>query len=201
MKEAQNKVREWMVHFGQAAPEQPVVPSLEVRQLRAKLILEEALETIEALGILPTWVSRSYGGMRIPIHADLLKRTLEADGIAIRFDDTGEEIDLVAIADGCADLHVVTIGTEVACGLNAEKNFNEVLRSNDSKMWTDKEVSEHFGIYDEEHTKTLEKISEAPGLKAFRSIGFGRCWLVKDKAGKVIKSPSYSPADLSFVGK
>jgi predicted HAD superfamily Cof-like phosphohydrolase len=43
-------------------------------------------------------------------------------------------MDLVEVADGCADLKVVTIGTEVACGIPSDKVWSEVHRSNMSKF-------------------------------------------------------------------
>ena len=52
MTENQKQVRDWMSAFGQETPDKPGIPSLEVRKLRAKLILEEALETIvNGLGV------------------------------------------------------------------------------------------------------------------------------------------------------
>lgn len=42
--------------------------------------------------------------------------------------------DIVEIADGCADLMVVTIGTAIACGIDLDPIFQEVHRSNMSKF-------------------------------------------------------------------
>lgn len=46
----QQKVREFMQKAGQETPDKPTIPNREVRYLRAKLILEECLEAIDALG-------------------------------------------------------------------------------------------------------------------------------------------------------
>jgi predicted HAD superfamily Cof-like phosphohydrolase len=64
-----------------------------VLRLRARLILEEALETIDALGYR----------VRDP---ELLVR--ERPGV----------LDLVEIVDGCCDIMVVTTGTLSACGVS-----------------------------------------------------------------------------------
>ncbi len=46
----QQRVEHFMRQARQPLPEEPSIPSEEIRRLRAKLILEEALETIKALG-------------------------------------------------------------------------------------------------------------------------------------------------------
>jgi predicted HAD superfamily Cof-like phosphohydrolase len=85
-------VREFMVKAKQTTSFVQRIPSAEERILRAKLIYEEAMETIEALGV---------------------------DHILGQFVDAGEEnCDLEKILDGAADLAVVTNGTLIACGLD-----------------------------------------------------------------------------------
>lgn len=167
----QQLVKDWMQRFGQETPVTPVIPSLEVRRLRAKLILEEALETIKALGFSA-------------LIEDHLDKTLAIDVESVVLADVYRP-DLEAIADGCADLRVVTVGTEVACGIPGDKTFAEVMRSNDSKLWTHEEIESVPQIYWNSHS-------------AKRILGSGR-WLVKDKDGKVIKSSSYSPANLKPI--
>lgn len=88
----------------QDVPLKPVIPNEEVRLLRARLILEEALETIAALG---------FG-----VYVDEVKETSPlVCSENVIFDGEGCEPDLIEIADGCADLSVVTIGTLSACGI------------------------------------------------------------------------------------
>lgn len=82
------------------------MPSLEVRRLRAGLIMEEAVETVKALGFEVAMVYESF-----------------------LFEESGEP-DLVEIADGCADLRVVTTGTLSACGIDDKALQNEVDRNN-----------------------------------------------------------------------
>jgi len=75
------------------------VPTPEERILRAKLIYEEALETIEALGV---------------------------DFVLGKFIDAGEEnYNPEKVLDGGCDLAVVTNGTLIACGL--QHVFGEAL--------------------------------------------------------------------------
>lgn len=97
----QIRIEEFMDKAKQLLPGTPTVPDADVRLLRAKLIFEEALETIEALGVR-VWGSVEYD---LPLNFDTVVFAIKEDG------------DLVQIADGCADLSVVTIGTLSACGL------------------------------------------------------------------------------------
>lgn len=47
------------------------------------------------------------------------------------------EGDIIETADGIADLLVVTYGTSVACGVNADTVFTEVMQSNFTKFLPD----------------------------------------------------------------
>jgi len=84
------------------------VPDEVTRRLRAQLILEEALETIKALGFVV-----SINGEPRPVPADL---------------------DIHEIIDGCADLNYVLVGTLVACGVPDEPHFQEVCSANEDKF-------------------------------------------------------------------
>ena len=204
MTSEQNQVREWMQAYGQDTPTTPTIPSLEVRKLRAKLILEEALETTKALGL---FVEDRDSGFEI-----------EMIGLDIK-EAVRKEVNLAEILDGCEDLKVVTEGTLVACGLlnpkttietwepyygppkdreipdGIDPHFNEVMRSNWTKLWTNEEV------YSSYNKSTEQKGIRGTGtwyywdnLTASKHIATpnttDRCWLVKDSSGKVIKSPS-----------
>lgn len=84
------------------------------------LILEEALETVEALGI------------------DLLVEITRTDNMLdmenFQFIESENGPDLKEIADGCADISVVTTGTLIACGIRDSPLLEEVDRSNLSKF-------------------------------------------------------------------
>ena len=127
MTKEQQSVKTWMTKAGQECPDKPTLPSLEVRKLRARLILEEALETINK-------------GLAIDVRFDdsLLDPWVEIR--KIHFFAAADLPDLIELADGMADLQYVNLGTAVACGIDLEPIFEEVCRSNDSKFWSGSEV-------------------------------------------------------------
>ncbi len=87
--EHQLSVDEFMRLAKQDLPQKPTLPAENVLKLRAKLILEECLETIAALGF------------RVE------------DGLLV----SSGPPNLVEIVDGCCDIAVVTTGTLSACGI------------------------------------------------------------------------------------
>lgn len=113
------RVREFMVKAKQECPQLPTIPSADVRKLRAKLILEEALETIKALGMS---LCREFGGELHKITDDQFD--FVADG----------ECDIVGVADGCADVSVVTIGTLIAFGIPDRRLLELVDNNNLAKF-------------------------------------------------------------------
>jgi predicted HAD superfamily Cof-like phosphohydrolase len=119
----QQRVKDWMKKAGQECPDKPTMPSLEIRKLRARLILEEALETIEK-GL----------GLSVVCYDPCLNM----DGVEI--EQGGSDPSLIELADGMADLQYVNLGTAVACGIDLEPVFAEVCRSNDSKWWRSDEL-------------------------------------------------------------
>lgn len=172
MMKEQFRVAEWMAKFGQDYPpiDSNIIPSLEIRKLRAKLILEEALETIAGLGF------------EISIDAAYGKQPVITVNSSLTYEDNLKP-NLIEIADGIADSLVVLLGTAIACGIDIEPVFEEVMRSNDSKLWT--------------HDECLTAPSDYNYTCVDKSkIGTDRCYLVKDRMGKVIKSPSYLPAKI-----
>ncbi len=106
-----NRVKDFMQKVGQDTPEGAVVPDEKTRILRAKLILEEALETVEALGV-----------------------RVQTQGVEITEEgleyDAPNEVNLQEVADGCADISVVTIGTLIAFGIDDDTLLEEVDASN-----------------------------------------------------------------------
>jgi len=104
--EHQQRVEEFMRFAEQALPALPTLPDENVRRLRASLILEEALETIVALGFSPR-LNVLPGAPPFPV--------IELKAVAFVPD---QEPDLEQIADGCADLSVVNVGTLSACGIS-----------------------------------------------------------------------------------
>lgn len=93
----QRKVEAFMRKAGQEPPSKPCIPNAGTRLLRARLILEEALETITALGC------------KVQAESGTPVLTAELDeSFIVKLDD---------IVDGCCDVSVVTIGTLSACGI------------------------------------------------------------------------------------
>lgn len=112
----QTRISSWMTKGGQGVPNAPTVPDRKTRKLRARLILEEAIETCGALGIE---VCVDGAG------------TLTMDRLAML--DRPEWIEPEEIVDGCCDVMVVTLGTLSACGIDADEHMNEVLSANEAK--------------------------------------------------------------------
>lgn len=111
------RVALFMVKAKQATPEKPTYMEVdfgqltpEVRRLRAELILEEALETIRALGF------------------ELTTPTLKTvpEGFSLK--------DYWQAVDGCCDLRVVTTGTLIAMGIPDELVQLEVDMNNLAKF-------------------------------------------------------------------
>lgn len=121
-----------MEAFGQEVRLTPQLPDEATRLLRARLILEEALETIvKGLGVD---VICDMGDSRVRV-ASIHDLRLEIGGPG----------DIVELADGTADLKVVTYGTDNACGIPCNAVFKEVMRSNMSKAPGGKVNRDAFG--------------------------------------------------------
>ena len=132
-----DRIKSFMQKVGQDTPEGAVVPDEKTRILRAKLILEEALETVDALGV------------HVHIEGiEIVEEGLQYSG--------GGEINLQEVADGCADISVVTMGTLIAFGIDDEPLLEEVDASNLRKFGargrqmdeaTRLDASRHHGCY------------------------------------------------------
>ena len=109
----QDCVREFHVATGNPAPKKLSLDDVRL-ELRAKLILEEAFETIEAMGF-EVEVIRSQIGQHIRV---------------TRIGDP----DWVEVIDGLCDLTYVTIGTAVEMGLELLPFFHAVHHSNMKKI-------------------------------------------------------------------
>ncbi len=106
-----------MQKAGQATPTTPKIPDEATRILRAKLILEEALETVEALGV------------HVTVDTNRAGRTILDRNEGLTFEASGD-VDLEGVVDGCADISVVTIGTLIAFGVDDEPILEEVDGAN-----------------------------------------------------------------------
>ena len=104
----------------QAIPVAPTAEvSLEVRRLRARLMLEETLETIrDGLGLEVSVLS----------HVHVMGGESE-----IEFKDV-KAVDLVGLVDGLADQHVVLMGAASAFGVAFQPIFEAVMDNNCGKF-------------------------------------------------------------------
>lgn len=123
--EHQKRVENFMRKAGQDVPANPTVPDAETRTLRAKLILEEALETVKAMGINVTTLNLING---VNVGVDL-SSSLEN----LKFTAT-DDVDIIEVADGCADITVVTTGTLSAFGISDEELLKVVDEHNLAKF-------------------------------------------------------------------
>ena len=111
------RVRSFMQKVGQETPHSPVIPDEATRILRAKLIFEEALETITALGVQ---VSVSTGNGSVVVNDSSSDHSFNPDG----------PVDMEGVVDGCADISVVTVGTLISFGVDDEPVLKEVDEAN-----------------------------------------------------------------------
>ena len=111
------KVREFMQKAGQNTPDVPTTPSDEERYLRATLILEEALETINK-------------GLGIEVR--VCGNSLESSEVSL---EIVSDFDMIETIDGAEDLRWVGVdGIYVMCGVDPKKPQKEVCESNLSKF-------------------------------------------------------------------
>lgn len=114
-----NKMQKQVREFHQkvvGGPTSPAPPKIRDAELRARLIMEEALETIVAL----LGSDRAY--------------CLASEAAGKLFYAKSSKPDLAGVVDGCMDLLYVTLGTVEAVGVDAEPYFDEVHRTNMLKV-------------------------------------------------------------------
>ena len=112
----QKRVERFMALAGQEVPDTVKIPNEDTRVLRAKLILEEAFETINALGV--------------DIFCDNdLAVTLRLEDIELLVSED-RDCDLAEVVDGCCDIIVVTTGTLSAFGVIDELCQSQVDNAN-----------------------------------------------------------------------
>jgi predicted HAD superfamily Cof-like phosphohydrolase len=122
-------VGDLMVVAGQEMNYQPTIPSEQTLKLRAALVLEEALELCEACGFD---VLTPEGSAVTPKGVRLYKMTAP---------------DLVEIADALTDTLVVTYGGFRAFGIEVRPCWDEVHRSNSSKIVDGKMIKDANGKF------------------------------------------------------
>ena len=122
MTKEQIMVKTFMTKVGQECPTKPASPDLRTRKLRAKLMLEEVLETInDGLG-LEVMCQTGLPEGTFPVSIQ------DAQFVSVK------AVNLVELADGLADSLYVQLGTAVATGIDLDPVFEEVNSSNMSKF-------------------------------------------------------------------
>ncbi len=107
----QMRVEIFMTKAKQNVPDKPTIPDADTRVLRAKLIMEECLETIWALGV----------EIEVTDYLDEeLNIFLDKNNKLTIHPLSEDYVNLIEIADGCADIKVVTTGTLSAFGIPDE---------------------------------------------------------------------------------
>lgn len=103
--------------MGLGTPNEPIMPSVTMRERRLRLILEEFLELVEAIGF------------------ELVQPDPDAPPIVRHVE--GSRYDLVETADALGDLNVVVAGTGVEFGIPMHFVDYEIYTSNLSKLGED----------------------------------------------------------------
>lgn len=146
----------------QAIPESPTIPNKDVRELRAKLILEEALETIHALGfeVFPCVTD---------LHDGLTAKSVKDN---YEFRDTYIP-NMEEIIDGCVDLMYVATGCLAAHGVPDLPHILGVCQANDAKFPGGVPVMDATGKYLKppgwkapDHSKVTESYIKHLNLKS-----------------------------------
>lgn len=117
----QKRIESFMRKLERELPDKPTQPSKEMRILRARLIMEEALETIAALGVF------------VANDSDSGYSFIENENLDYHITDISH-FDMVEVADGCADLSVVSIGTLSALGISDSPILEMVDQNNLEKF-------------------------------------------------------------------
>lgn len=142
------------------------------RLLTANLVIEEALEFVTAMGF--NAVEQEDGSLKLVEH--------------------GREPNLIEAADAIGDVLVVILGAANRLGVSATDIFKEVNRSNMSKTWSHCTVCNCELDENENHTPEQQKA--CPALQVY---GVEQRLHKRLADGKVIKPPTYSPADIKGV--
>lgn len=112
-----------MVAFGQTVRDVPTTDITEAeRVLRARLVVEEALEFAEAMGC---WVKAPAGGTFVsPASVEVLL-------------DPAGSVDLVEATDAIGDLTVVTKGSALTLGVPCDEVLEVIHETNMAKLGPD----------------------------------------------------------------
>lgn len=173
----QQDIVDLMTQYNQEVKSQPQMPDEATRLLRARLVFEEALEFVRACGCT--------------VALDGAGSVLDRITVAT---DPGVQPDLVEYVDGCIDQLVVTYGALNAAGVKAQPAWDEVQRSNMSKAWPHCSVCDTVLELGEDGA-----LAHPEGAAAHAETWTPALRIHKREDGKVVKSPTYSPANIRLV--
>ena len=116
----------------------------------------------------------------------------------ILFQCNGKTPNIAQVADGLGDSNVINNGTANAFGIDMEPVMAEIFRSNATKFWSYDEINATFSfpVWSKDFNARLKDNSEFD--HKIRSVGNNR-YIVFNKDDKVIKPPSYSPANIEKI--
>ena len=181
-------VAELMVTYEQAMPDSPTIPSREILLLRARLVIEEALEFVKAAGC----------SVRFDSYIEPDGRIRKEAVVSV---DEKVTPNLVEMVGGLGDILVVTYGSAAALGVNMQPVWNEIQRSNLSKginccSVCGAEVTawrgDHGELYGYSHPFQTNDERHVEGFVAVHKV-------IKREDGKGLKPTSYIPPDIAGV--
>jgi len=115
-----DSIKDFMESAGQVVPPEPTQLDATTAELRARLLLEETLETIRALGVEIHLAE--LGQEHVPIEMEHLRLTSTVP------------CHTLAMVDGICDVVYVALGTLVSAGLPFDPFMDEVCENNLSKV-------------------------------------------------------------------
>lgn len=119
-------------------------------------------------------------------------KTLRYNLIDEELKEFNDATNIYEVADALGDLLYVVLGAAVTYGIDLEPVFQEIHRSNMTKLWTGQEADDVTLEFRSKHNAIC--IDDNAAIRG------ERCFLVKRISdGKVIKSPSYSPANIKAI--
>lgn len=126
------KVSELARKIGHDLPAAPTVPDSETRILCARLVMEEALELVEALGVQLFVLPCCYAAADATERFQLDPSDVKVGG-QLEFSAAGE-VDLGAVANEAADSRVVATFAMALCGIADESVQSAVDNANLAKF-------------------------------------------------------------------
>lgn len=163
----QSRVETFMKMAGQVLPDKPTIPDAKVRELRVRLLLEEVLETADALGVKVSLSGQFDSDPPLSFDEFIFTAT--------------DDVDLVWAVDGLADISVVTVGALSALGVADMAILEEVDRHNLGKFGP--------GSYKDENGKWRKPPGFVP--PDFASVLRAQGWT--QSTGGVVNEPDKIP--------